>query len=170
MTDQLWQIKERGSWNRGAATSDQLAPSPEPRDTASRWRAIREVIESRPIRTQRDLRSHLLKRGFRVSQITVSRDLEDLRMVKVNESDGTLRYRSVERSPSKAGLHVFLVDRVVAVATSEPDRTADLLKQANLPGVIEVISQEKTVWIAATVEGLARLKLFLKKELPEKSL
>jgi transcriptional regulator of arginine metabolism len=49
---------------------------------ALRQKAILEVLERGPVASQEDLQRALGKRGFRVGQATLSRDVHDLRLVK----------------------------------------------------------------------------------------
>ena len=43
-----------------------------------RQRAIRDLVEQRPIRTQQELAAALRERGFRTTQATISRDVAEL--------------------------------------------------------------------------------------------
>jgi transcriptional regulator of arginine metabolism len=56
-----------------------------------RQRAIRDLVERRPIRTQQELAAALRERGFRTTQATISRDVAELGLVKVSR-DGTRAY------------------------------------------------------------------------------
>lgn len=56
-----------------------------------RQHAILELIGSREIGSQEELRQLLLKQGWDVTQSTLSRDLRDLRIARVPTDDG-LRY------------------------------------------------------------------------------
>jgi transcriptional regulator of arginine metabolism len=47
-----------------------------------RQKAILDVLERRPVASQEDLQHALSKRGFKVGQATLSRDIHDLRLVK----------------------------------------------------------------------------------------
>jgi transcriptional regulator of arginine metabolism len=47
-----------------------------------RQRAIRDLVEQRPIRTQQELAAALHDRGFRTTQATISRDVAELGLVK----------------------------------------------------------------------------------------
>ena len=49
---------------------------------ALRKKAILEVLERGPVASQEDLQRALSKRGFRVGQATLSRDVHDLHLVK----------------------------------------------------------------------------------------
>ncbi|MBP1654657.1 MAG: Arginine repressor, partial [Bacteroidetes bacterium] len=53
--------------------------------------AIREIISTVGVRNQEELRRHLGKRGFRVTQATLSRDMRDLGVGKVASGEG-IRY------------------------------------------------------------------------------
>ena len=56
-----------------------------------RQRAIRDLVEQRPIRTQQELAGALRDRGFRTTQATISRDVAELGLVKASR-DGTRAY------------------------------------------------------------------------------
>lgn len=47
-----------------------------------RQRAILDVVRQAPVASQEDLQRALRKRGFKVGQATLSRDINDLRLVK----------------------------------------------------------------------------------------
>jgi len=49
-----------------------------------RQRAIRDLVERRPIRTQQELATALRERGFRATQATISRDVAELGLIKSN--------------------------------------------------------------------------------------
>jgi transcriptional regulator of arginine metabolism len=81
-----------------------------------RQRAIRDLVDQRPIRTQQELASALRERGFRTTQATISRDVAELGLVKVSR-EGTNAYA--------------LPPRLVEAETSGEDRLRKLL--ADLP-------------------------------------
>src|SRR5262245_39611823 len=49
-----------------------------------RQRAIRDLVEQRPIHTQQELAAALRDRGFRATQATISRDVAELGLGKVS--------------------------------------------------------------------------------------
>ena len=59
---------------------------------SARHQAILDLIEKHPIDRQEDLLAHLREAGFDVTQATVSRDIRDLQLVKVADSEGRYRY------------------------------------------------------------------------------
>jgi transcriptional regulator of arginine metabolism len=81
-----------------------------------RQRAIRDLVDQRPIRTQQELAAALRERGFRATQATVSRDVAELGLAKGR------------RGAAKA---YVLPARLVEAETSGEDRLRRLL--ADLP-------------------------------------
>jgi transcriptional regulator of arginine metabolism len=81
-----------------------------------RQRAIRDLVEQRPMRTQQELAAALRERGFRTTQATISRDVAELGLIKVTR----------DRTPAYA-----LPPRLVDAETSGEDRLRNLL--AGLP-------------------------------------
>ncbi|WRS29864.1 arginine repressor [Actinomycetaceae bacterium MB13-C1-2] len=70
---------------------------------AARHDAIRNVLSTRQITSQEELRKALAAQGFETVQATLSRDLSELRAVKVRGSQGQSTYQIVDddgRSPS----------------------------------------------------------------------
>ena len=81
-----------------------------------RHRAIRDLVASRPIRTQQELAAALRERGFRTTQATMSRDVAELGLVKA----------------ARDGAHVYaLPKRLIEAESSGEDRLRALL--ADLP-------------------------------------
>ena len=57
-----------------------------------RHSAILQAIRENRVRSQESLRSLLIDRGIEVTQATLSRDIRELRLVKVPGADGTSHY------------------------------------------------------------------------------
>ena len=79
-----------------------------------RHRAIRDLVDQRPIRTQQELAAALRERGFRTTQATISRDVAELGLVKAGR-EGTQAYA--------------LPRRLVEAETSGEDRLRALLRE-----------------------------------------
>ena len=67
---------------------------------SARQIAILEIISERVVETQEELADALRKHGFQVTQATVSRDIKELRLVKVLAADGSYRYAASEKNES----------------------------------------------------------------------
>jgi transcriptional regulator of arginine metabolism len=76
--------------------------SPGPELKRLRQRAIRQLVTSQRVRSQRELVDALTAQGFDVTQATVSRDITELGLLKVPRSDG----------------HVYVAPEDVAVPTN----------------------------------------------------
>src|SRR5512135_3144847 len=78
-----------------------------------RQRAIRDLLEQRPIRTQQELAAALRERGYRTTQATISRDVAELGLIKVTR-DGMSAYA--------------LPPKLIEAETSGEDRLRKLLQ------------------------------------------
>ena len=65
---------------------------------SARHNLILEIIENKDIETQEDLADELMRRGVKVTQATVSRDIKELRLLKVLSEHGGYKYATVERA------------------------------------------------------------------------
>ncbi|HEY9515336.1 MAG TPA: arginine repressor [Gemmatimonadaceae bacterium] len=96
-----------------------------------RQATIRELIESQAVESQEELRKLLLRRGWDVTQSTLSRDLREMRVARVPGADGASRYTVTAsatddgRPPLEALLpHLF----------TEIDGVGELIVLHTLPG------------------------------------
>jgi len=61
----------------------------------SRHSKIFEIIDNKDIETQDELAAELRAAGFQVTQATVSRDIKEMRLIKVLTKDGRYKYASI---------------------------------------------------------------------------
>ena len=95
-----------------------------------RQRAIRELIASRPVGSQREVVDALSAQGFEVTQATVSRDITELGLVKAPGSAG-----DVYLTPELAGISAPAATAAPAApATGSDDRLIRIL--ADIPVTI----------------------------------
>jgi transcriptional regulator of arginine metabolism len=76
-----------------------------------RQQQIRDLIGTRPIRTQHELAAALRERGFRATQATISRDVAEMGLIKVNRDDGERSYAV----PRRAGQQETTADERLAM-------------------------------------------------------
>lgn len=114
-----------------------------------RQRAIRQLIASRPIGSQRELVDALTAQGFDVTQATVSRDITELGLLKAPRADGHV-YVSPEdvapRSPTPLpGVRPTATDeRLRRILTDVPvtvGRSGLILVLTGTPGTASVVAQ-----------------------------
>ena len=139
-----------------------------------RQRAIRDLVEQRPIRTQQELASALRERGFRTTQATISRDVAELGLIKSGRS-GTQAYAIPPRlreadTSGEDRIRTLLRDMPVEIreaGTMLVLRTlpgsahplAAALDRARWPEVVGSIAGDDTVFVAfADRGGLGRVK------------
>ena len=67
---------------------------------SKRQEKILELIETHDIDTQEELAELLRKAGFVATQATVSRDIKELRLIKVLTGEGRYKYATVEKAES----------------------------------------------------------------------
>ena len=65
---------------------------------STRHSLILEIIEQKDIETREELAEELKRRGVKVTQATVSRDIKELRLLKVLSDHGGYKYATVERA------------------------------------------------------------------------
>lgn len=75
----------------------------------SRHAKILEIIERNEIDTQEELAEELKKSGFNVTQATVSRDIKELRLIKVLTESGKYKYAALREHDT------MLSDRLVKI-------------------------------------------------------
>ena len=81
---------------------------------SARQLVILELIAEQQIDTQEDLVKALNERGYHVTQATVSRDMREMKLVKVATSNGGYRYAIAEQERSLR----MLSDTVLSVESS----------------------------------------------------
>lgn len=80
---------------------------------AGRQTKILELIREYDIETQSDLLEMLQREGFKATQATVSRDIKEMRLVKVLGSDGNYKYASETVDSSEDESHSYLLSTAV---------------------------------------------------------
>ena len=115
-----------------------------------RQRAIRQLIASRPVGSQREVVDALIAQGFDVTQATVSRDITELGLLKAPVGDGQHAYVTPEDVVSTAAgssaattpaatderLRRILFDVPVTVG-----RSGLILVLTGTPGTASVVAQ-----------------------------
>jgi transcriptional regulator of arginine metabolism len=113
-----------------------------------RQRAIRQLIASRPVGSQRELVDALLDQGFDVTQATVSRDIAEMGLLKAPRADGHV-YVSPEdvasRAPSPIPIDSPSTDerlrRILADVPVTVGRSGLILVLTGTPGTASVVAQ-----------------------------
>lgn len=97
--------------------------------------AILDIIEKQEIETQEELASALNARGIRVTQATVSRDIKELRLLKVLTPSGKYKYATGDQADNN------LTDRFIRML---PESLLSV-SSANNPIVVKTLSGSANV-------------------------
>lgn len=104
-----------------------------------RHATIRELIDRYDVGSQEDLRQLLSKRGWDVTQSTLSRDLRELRLARIPASDGSVRYAmpdAVQEDSRSPTIEVLLPQLFVSV-----DGVSELILLRTQPGGAQAIAE-----------------------------
>ena len=105
---------------------------------SERQNEIIRLITSEDIETQEELASELRTLGYKVTQATISRDIRELRLIKVASKDGGFKYAKPERHEVAVSerLARILTDSLVSV-----DASGNLIVVKTLSGSANVAAE-----------------------------
>lgn len=150
---------------------------------AERQRRIVQILRARPVGSQAELAALLRARGERVTQATLSRDLEDLGAFKARLPDGVVAYRLPE-DPAEGGdrLQRIMLEFVLEIQSSGnlvvvktppgcAHPVARALDTASVDGVLGTVAGDDTIMIVCREgvrgESVARRLRRLAGQFPE---
>ena len=117
---------------------------------------IRELVASRPVRSQGELVDLLGERGVEATQATVSRDLDDLGISKLRGADGQVAYALPEAGGLAQLLRQFVIGidasgnlAVVRTPPGSASTVASAVDRADLPPVLATVQGDDTVLVVA---------------------
>lgn len=121
-----------------------------------RQRAIRDLVDQRPIRTQQELAAALRERGFRATQATVSRDVAELGLRKA-QREGRSGYVLPASLRDAEATGEERLKRLLADLPIEIREAGLLLVVRALPGSAHAIAAalDRTRWpeVAGSIAG-----------------
>ena len=120
--------------------------------------AILDIIEKQDIETQEELASALNARGIRVTQATVSRDIKELRLLKVLTPSGKYKYATGDQADNnltdrfirmlaESLLSVSSANNLIVVKTlsGSANVAAEALDSMHWPEVLGTLAGDNTV-------------------------
>jgi transcriptional regulator of arginine metabolism len=127
---------------------------------------IRELIRNHVVETQDELANLLRAEGIAVTQATVSRDIKELKLVKVPAGDSGYRYSEAIESGGGDQLEKLRRYMIDAVTTIDYARNLILIKC--LPGTANAVAviMDKISWreVVGTVAGDDTILIILRDE------
>ena len=126
----------------------------------ARQAAILAIIEHDDIETQEELALALRARGFAVTQATVSRDIKELKLLKVSTSRGTYKYATSGRAEtsmndrfvrifSHAVISIEFAQNIVVIKTMPglASAAASAIDAMNMSVVLGTLAGDDTVFV-----------------------
>jgi len=133
---------------------------------ALRQRAVLEAVRQGPVANQEDLQRALRKRGFRVGQATLSRDIRDLNLSKTasgyalpqGEGGAGLALPPVQRLVREFVLEVRPAQNLLVIKTivGSAQPVAAALDEQEWEGVVGTIGGDDTILIVSPDKDAAR--------------
>ena len=148
---------------------------------STRHSLILEIIEQKDIETQEELAEELKRRGVKVTQATVSRDIKELRLLKVLSDHGGYKYATVERAEkgmserfirilSESVISLDSVGNLIVIKTlsASANAAAEAIDSMKWSEVMGSIAGDNTILVIArseeAVESLmARFNMLIKR-------
>lgn len=134
----------------------------------SRHAKILEIIEKSFIETQEEIAEKLKELGFDVTQATVSRDIKELRLIKVMTEDGRYKYAPFTQSENTISnklLNIFsesfvssdYANNIVILKTlpGMAQACASAIDSLKWPEIVGTIAGDDTVMIICRAEKIA---------------
>ena len=129
---------------------------------SKRQNEIIEIISTADIETQEELAAALRERGYPITQATVSRDIRELRLIKVTSKSGGYKYAKpvrhevavserLTRILADSLIHVEAAVNLVVVKTlsGSANVAAEALDNLGWAEIIGTIAGDNTIFIAA---------------------
>jgi len=119
-----------------------------------RQKIILDLIENYQIETQEELLEYLIKKGINITQATVSRDIKDLRLIKVQISDGKYKYATMDNQYT--GINQRLIE-ILKCYIKSTEKAANLIVIKTIPNAARMcstaIDSQKIDGVIGTIAG-----------------
>lgn len=147
----------------------------------TRHARILEIINSKDIETQDELAEELRKSGMDVTQATVSRDIKELKLIKVLSGNGKYKYATISHNENflsnklvniftQTVLQVDNVSNFIVIKTisGSAPAAAEAVDSLNFDGIAGTIAGDNTIFVMArTIEKSQEIAQKMKKMLNE---
>lgn len=122
--------------------------------------AILEIIETKNIHTQGELADEIRRRGFDVTQATISRDINELKLIKLNIDDGNHKYATSDKVNDKMSarklrifyesvLSVKRSDNIIVINTmaGSANAAAETIDSLQFTGIIGTLAGDNCIMV-----------------------
>ena len=131
----------------------------------ARHAKIIEIIQAKDVETQEQLAQELKNEGVVITQATVSRDIKELKLIKVMNAHGTHKYATISPAESflsnklvnifsQTVIYVDYVEKFVVLKTisGAGSAAAEALDSLKFNGIVGTIAGDNTVFILVRTE------------------
>ena len=137
-----------------------------------------DIIDKNDIETQEDLAEALRETGYEVTQATISRDIKELRLVKVLTPNNTYKYATVDKADkvmtnrfirvfSEAVLSIVAANNLVIIKTLSGSAHAagNTIDSMRWPEIVGSIAGDDTILVVAPDNDAAQVLVAKFKEM-----
>ncbi len=130
-----------------------------------RQNKILEIISQNDIETQEELVEALVNIGFRVTQATISRDIKELKLLKIQSAGGMYKYSANKKQDVKdidilmrifkdtvVSVEYALNLVVVKTLAGSANAAAEVVDSFNQDGILGSIAGDNTIFLATVSE------------------
>lgn len=145
---------------------------------SGRHAMILDIIDKNDIETQEDLAEALRETGYEVTQATISRDIKELRLVKVLTPNNTYKYATVDKADkvmtnrfirvfSEAVLSIVAANNLVIIKTLSGSAHAagNTIDNMRWPEIVGSIAGDDTILVVAPDNDAAQVLVAKFKEM-----
>lgn len=128
----------------------------------TRHAKILEIISQKDIETQEELVDELRRLGMDVTQATVSRDVKELKLIKVLSSTGKYKYAAISQGESilseklinifaQTVIHIDYVGNIIVIKTISGSANAagEAIDSLNWDGFVGSVAGDNTIFVLA---------------------
>ena len=132
-----------------------------------RQQDIQKIINDYTIRNQTELKDMLVDLGYDVTQATVSRDIKELKIIKIADETGTLKYKCPKMGIDVSGDMALLSSFVKKVSLSlnlivlktligMAQGVASAIDEIDKPEILGTIAGDDTIMLVCSDENSAK--------------
>ena len=151
---------------------------------SSRQVIILEIIREFDVETQEELADELRERGFNVTQATVSRDIKELRLIKVLSPSGVYKYATAEKletgvnerlirmfSESVIGITHAYNQIVIKTLSGSANMAAEAVDNLHWPEIMGTLAGDNTIFmLVRSIEDVPQILERLNEMMRKKNL
>ncbi|MGI6705487.1 MAG: arginine repressor [Clostridia bacterium] len=134
---------------------------------SGRHSMILDIIDKMDIETQEELAEELKRRGIDVTQATVSRDIKELRLIKVLSSNGVYKYATIDKAEtgvtdrlirmfSESVLSMDYANNLIVIKTisGSANAAAETIDALKWDEIVGTLAGDNTIFVVVRSEDM----------------